>query len=323
MLLNNNHHSPAKGLTVHFSYVIVFFFILILFSGGHTIFAQSSNLSDYVVLAGDPSCAATSDCGAKIQNEVSISGGIVGSYTDVKVGKKSDITGELYSGETIELEHSVNIGSNCYAANLSGAPGNAITGDYSVFINGNIIGNGDIQIVSGTVVGSVTHPPANSYSGPSPAGGIQLTVPGFNSLPSFPQPTVIPPSGTTDITNTATITPGAYDLLKLTGGMTLTLSGTGDYVFDKIKTWGSFNKIIFDFQNNPGGEIKILVHNDVSLGATKIEVINGGSANRIYLETHDNSGTSAFKIKGGDFGNGESSTWLGTVYAPYQSIKLG
>ena len=284
---------------------------------------QSSQISSYVILGGDPSCVGSSGCGVMIQSNARVTGGTVGSYANLSVSKYGDVTGDLYSRESIELDNDVTIGNNCYAANSSGGSGNALTGDYSVSIGGDILGNGDIQILSGSVGGSITHPPGNSYSGPAPAGGINLNVPSFNNLPAYPTPTVIPPSGSTDITNTASITPGAYDLLRLTGGKTLTLSGTGDYIFDKIKTWGSFNKIIFDFQNNPGGVIRILVHNDVSLGATKVEVINGGSANRIYLETHDNSGGSAFNIKGGDFGNGESSTWLGTVYAPYQSIKVG
>ena len=111
--------------------------------------------------------------------------------------------------------------------------------------------------------------------------------------------------------------------MNLKGGKVITFAGPGDYVFDKINNWGTFNTIIFDFQNTSGGAIRILVHDDVNLGAMKVQMINGGDPSRIFLETHDNTQGKAFRVSGGNFGNGEYSTWLGTVYAPYESLMLG
>src|SRR5262249_12245362 len=135
----------------------------------------------------------------------------------------------------------------------------------SAVLKDSVVAKGNITIKAGTVK-QVFLPTTATYSGPTP------TLPPVNKvaiaslkLPVFPSmPTTIPIDhvGTTNITSTATIVPGYYGNLALAGGQTITLSGTGTYVFNSIKNSGSSNNtFVFDFQNVTGNFI-ILVKGD-------------------------------------------------------------
>lgn len=322
MPLNNYRNSPGSGLKVHIARIAVSILFLISFLESQTVIAQSSNLSDYVILAGDPTCSG-SNCGLDMASDISIDNGIAGSYNNIEVENDLSHGGAIFSLQSLEFLRNIQITGNLYVANSNGALGNVlISGNNSAF-GGNILVDGDIHIDNGSIAGQVTRPAGSSYSGPIPAGGEQISTPSFSNLPAFPAITNIPPSGTQDIRSTQSITPGSYDLMRLRDGKTVTFSGTGDYIFEKIYNSGSYNTFIIDFQNDPNGVIRILVHDDVNLGEMKVQLINGADPSRIYLETHDNTNGRAFRINGADFGNGEHSTWYGTVYAPFESMIIG
>lgn len=296
-------------------------FLFALIAGGYLVNGQSTQITDYVILAGDPQC--TSDCDAEIESGSTIQSGLIGSYQDVIFENSISHGGGIYSNQILELGYGVSIQDRCYVANSGLIAGAVLQTQANADFGSDILANGDISISSGSVAGTVTHPAGTTYSGPAPAGGEVIANPTFNPLPAHLPVQSFAPAGNQDIKNSGSITPGSYDHMNLRGKMTLTLDGPGDYIFHKINNWGSYNTIIFDFHNDPNGVIRILVHDDVSLGAMKVELINGGDPSRIYLETHDNTNGRAFRLGGANFGNGEFSTWVGTVYAPYESILLG
>ncbi|NNM15797.1 MAG: hypothetical protein HKO56_03985, partial [Bacteroidia bacterium] len=101
----------------------------------------------------------------------------------------------------------------------------------------------------------------------------------------------------------------------------------GTYIFNSIQYSGS-NRFRFDFQNSATGVFLIYVHGDVDLNKSKVLILNGGDASRIYAETHGTgasspSGTVAWNIANGSSGNQNRSKWSGTIYAPYAAIKIG
>ena len=66
-------------------------------------------------------------------------------------------------------------------------------------------------------------------------------------------------TNTSIITNSTILTPGAWGNIALGGSKTLTLQGTGTYVFKSIKNSGTTNKFVFDFQNSTTGIFKIFI----------------------------------------------------------------
>ncbi|MFM2135144.1 MAG: hypothetical protein RL021_544, partial [Bacteroidota bacterium] len=177
-----------------------------------------------------------------------------------------------------------------------------------------------------TVTGTVTQPSGATYSGPVPAGGRIIGTPNLPVLPVFPAEITFPASGSTAITNNTTITPGNYGAMSLNGNKTINFNGPGVYVFQSIRNSGNANTFNFNFQNAGTGQFRIYVHGDVDLGKIVANLQNGGSAGRLYLETHgtgsaSSNGTYSFMIANGS--NGSSSKWLGTVYATRASICMG
>ena len=307
---------PASSLKLSLTGLI---FILI---GLNVSFGQSSSISSYAILAGDPSCQNSTNCGVIINNNCAIDKGYIGSYHRLTLKDGNNHGGSLYARNQLIMYSDNTIGQNVWVGNTQGLTSDILEADNNNSFSGDIIANGNIDINSGSVVGSVLYPVGSNYSGPVPGGGEIQGNPSINPLPAYPPINVFPPAGTADITNSQTISPGSFDLLRLNGSKVLTFSGPGDYVFERINNFGFYNTFIFDFQNSQG-DIRILVHDDVNLGQMKIIFQNGGDPSRIYLETHDATNGRAFRISGGSIGNGEYSTWCGTVWAPYESILVG
>ena len=160
-----------------------------------------------------------------------------------------------------------------------------------------------------------------------PNGGIISGIPVIPVLPQMPAITTFPDAGTVNINSSKTITPGAYGDIALGNNKTITLSGTGIYIFKSIKNSGN-NSFVFDFKNNATGTIKIYVYGDVDLNKVNASTINGGDASRIYTETHGDGSSNAlgkfsWNINNGSSGNGSLSKWLGTVWAPFGGINIG
>jgi hypothetical protein len=105
---------------------------------------------------------------------------------------------------------------------------------------------------------------------------------------------------------------------------TLTLSGTGTYIFKSIKNQGS-NSIVFDFANNSSGTFKIYVEGDADLDKSTASLKNGGDASRIFAETHGTGRSSVNGTVAWNIANGSSNTtsWFGSVWAPFAAINIG
>ena len=288
--------------------------------------AQSSQIQDYVILAGSNTCTNAGSCGVSIGPNNTIYSGQIGSYNGIVTSSNLIYSGSFYANQLINLSGGNQISGSIYVANPDADTNTMLISGSSTSIGGNLLVNGNISINSGSVSGTVTHPAGSTYSGPVPNGGEVISTPVFNALPLYPIVQTFIAAGNGKISNTQTITPGAYGEIALNGGRTLTFSGPGVYTFSSIDNKGSFNTFNFDFKNQPG-EVRINVHNDVDLNKLQVIFTNGGDASRIFLETHGNgSSTSAgtsFKLNGGSTGASKDSEWKGTVWAPYGAIEVG
>ena len=282
---------------------------------------QQLPLSDFVMFSG-PNGPGTSLIGSSIV----INNGSVGAYKLVQTTGNATINSNIYSGDKIIITNSNVINGRIAAANSSLSIGTVLSVGSSTLITGNIDVNGNIVIGGGTVSGTVTLPVGNSYTGPVPAGDTVFGTPSIPTLPAMPAATVFPAAGSTNYTNSQTLSPGSYGNVIYSGNKTLTLNGPGVYVFNTIQWTGNSNKLVFNFQNSTSGRFFIYVHGNADFGKLAASVINGGSASRIYAETHgDGVGTSipgnSFIIANGSSGGG--SKWMGTVYATAAGINIG
>ncbi len=313
--------------------------IYILFIGSllsfNFLFAQQTKITDYVIFGGKLASGQTTPVspgyGVQIGSSCNIQGGTIGgtigSYNLVKstgsiILGTTAMPSNIFSGGAIQLAN-----SNVVTGRLSAASstGTVISVGSSANIAGNIDANGSIKISGGKVSGTVTHPAGTTYSGPVPAGGNVVGTPNLPTLPTMPAITVFPAAGTTNIASTQTITPGSYGNITMAGNQTLTLSGTGIYVFKSINITNS-NKFVFDFKSDLTGTIKIYVFGDADLHAASASIINGGDESRIYLETHGTGSTSPNGTESFDVDNpssGQVANWVGSVWAPYAAINIG
>ncbi|MEY4594061.1 MAG: hypothetical protein RIQ47_471, partial [Bacteroidota bacterium] len=293
--------------------------------------AQSPLITDFSIFGGQTNTTgvttpASPGLGVVLSSSTSVPSGLVGSYVLVQSTGNSTINGSIYSNGRVTLANSNVIGGRITAANTAGLTGSILSVGSSASISGNIDVNGNIVIGGGTVSGRVTQPTGFTYSGPVPAGGRTIGAPSLPVLPAFPAEISFPNFGTTNITGTTTISPGSYGAMTLGGSRTVTFSGPGVYVFRSIKNTGNSNTFSFNFQNTTSGNIQIYVHGDADLGKINSQLVNGGSANRIFLETHgtgstSTNGTYSFVIANGS--SGSVSRWLGTVYASRAAICMG
>jgi hypothetical protein len=115
--------------------------------------------------------------------------------------------------------------------------------------------------------------------------------------------------------------------MTLSGNQTITFSGPGTYVLNSITNSGNFNTFRFDFKNQPGNII-IYIHGNVNLFKLEVQIVGGGSARRIFAETHGTgtgnttTGIAAWKHTNGTSGS-KNSQWMGTVWAPFGTIAVG
>ncbi len=265
--------------------------------------------------------------GVEIGPNSNIQGGSVGSYTRIQSRGSLVQNANMYSGGSIQLSSHNTITGNISAANSNKITGTILSAGFDAKITGNVDANGNIVINgNGKVSGKVTHPAGTTYTGPLPGGGNITGTPALPVLPAMPAITNFPAFGSTNITASGTIIPGEYGDLALPGNKTLTLSGTGVYVFKSVRNSGSLNNLVFDFKNDPSGTIKIYIDGDADFYKVNAALVNGGSASRIYTEVHGNGSTcsdksTAFKITSNVLGT--ASKWLGTVWAPNGAINIG
>lgn len=296
--------------------------------------AQQLNIRDFVLFGGSGNCPVPNPvnpnfpgCGVQIGTSGTVNGGKIGSYKLVRTTGNAVINADLHSAGEIVLSNSNTINGNIYAGDQA-ATSNLILQAGSNFSVNNVFVNGSSSVSGGVINGFLIHPSGTTYTGPVPAGSEIIGNPTIPVMPNLPGVTNFPAAGTTNVTNTQTVQPFpvVYDALTLNGGKTVTFSGTGDYVFSRIKNTGNNNKFVFDFQNNPNGYIRVFVHGDVDLYKINAEIINGGSASRILMEVHGTGSTQggnySWMLTNGASGNNQS-VWYGTVWAPYGGINVG
>ncbi len=317
--------------------ISIFVLILSIFAC-NTLLAQQTKISDYVIFGGTNGQAgktapAAPGYGVTIGSPSTIQGGSIGSYQfirstgSVTFGTAANQT-NIYSGGTIALAGSNIVRGNIAASNSLGRSGTILSVGANANLGGNLDVNGNIIITNGVVSGVVTNPIGSTYQ----LGGITIAnIKGTPSLPLLPSIAIsnFPNAGTENITSTTNKSPGAYANLSLSGNNTLTLSGPGVYVFSSINTSGPNSNIVFDFKNTTSGNFLMYVYGDIKLNRTTFSMINGGSASRIYTETHGTGSTNAddrtaaFFMSNGSNGSGNQSGWLGAVWAPYAAIRVG
>jgi hypothetical protein len=297
--------------------------------------AQQLKITDFSLFGGNGNCPggpgqyrpSSPGCGVIIGTGAKINGGSIGSYSYVQTNSGVNISGNIYSGGSINLASLDTVSGRMTAANSSSAKGKIFQADFGSRFLGNIDVNGNIFMVGGVVSGRVTHPVGTTYTGPAPAGGNVIGLAPLPILPVMPAITNFPAAGNVNINATKTIVPGSYGDISLNGGQTITFSGPGIYVFKSIKNSGlQINTFNFDFKNS-GGTIKIYVYGDVDVNILNENFLNGGDASRIFLETHGSGsscsfGNYAFTITN-YFTQGRTSQWFGTVWAPYSGINIG
>lgn len=292
--------------------------------------AQQLKITDFVLFGGqnDLSHKCTNPpypgYSVSLASSVSITNGRIGSYKLITSTGNSNLNSSLNSGGTINLANSNKVSGSITAQNQYHATGSILKMGSNAYAGDNIDVNGNIYIGSGAVAGNVTHPLGTIYSGPKPGGNEFKKTPNLPTLPQLPSVTNFSSTGTIDVTYTKTITPGSYRYMKLTGNQTVTFSGPGDYYFKSIHNKNS-NNLQFDFKGKATGNIRIFVQDDVDLCKATSSLKNGGSASRIFLEVHGTGSTNSIKSFSFIIANGSSnsSSWLGTVWAPYAAINIG
>ncbi len=293
--------------------------------------AQTLQITDFSVFGGDGSCPngagqaapGSPGCAVVIASSGNITGGKVGSYNLVQTSSSTTIAGGIHSGRIVTLGNSNTISGGITVANSSNSTATVLSVGSSVNVSGNIEVNGKTVISGGTISGYVRHPASGTYSGPVPAGGNITGTPVLPTLPVMPAITVFPAYGSTNVTGTTTISPGAYkDLSISANNRTVTFNGPGVYIFKSIKLSSNNTTFKYNFLNSATGTIKIYVHGDVDVNKCTIAYQNGGSPSRIFMEIHGNGNScsptpSAFTIANG------SAKWDGTIWAPYGRINIG
>lgn len=294
------------------------------------LFAQVTNLSDYVMLAGSGGAGTTAPgalgYGIIMNGGTNISGGYLGANSMIKTTSSASINANIFSNGLVNLSSSSIVSGRITAANIGGLSGNILTTGTGVQLTGNIDVNGNIFVGGGAVSGNVTHPLGTTYTGPTPGANITDT-PIFPTIPSLPAITVFPTVGTTNITNTSTLSPGSYGNLTLSGTKTITFNGPGVYVFNSVNLTQK-NSFVFNFQNSATGVIKIYVYGDMKLDKIATSLLNGGSASRIFYESHGNglsspTGKDAIVISNAPAVVGGYTPFHGTVWAPYAAVSIG
>ncbi|HCT21908.1 MAG TPA: hypothetical protein DIW54_00620, partial [Chitinophagaceae bacterium] len=256
--------------------------------------------------------------------------GSIGSRETISLKKGSSITANIFGRSSIDLDKELSINGNITANNYQNNKSDILKGDKSVSITGNLLINGNIKLSSSgsSINGSVKQSTGTTYSGPTPTGGISrsnLVLPIFPTLPVINQYE----AGSGSINSSITLSPGNYGTVTLNSGQTLTLNGTGTYVFKSIISKGSGRvNIVYNFNNSPTGHIRIFVTDRIQLKNINASVINGGSAKRIFTEVHSNktSNSDEDDEENAFFLSNETSNigtiWLGTVWVPYGKIKI-
>jgi hypothetical protein len=300
---------------------------VLLICGKQVVTAQNLKLTDFAIWGGgalpNPYNSAQ---GVFIKNNANIQGNI-GSNHLIDVKNNFTLKGNIYSGNSVGFGNGATITGDVFANRMGTSVSPTISGGNNGTITGNLTANGKISLSSGKITGKVAVPaPANTnYTGPAPTGGVVTTF----TLPTMPiMPNNTPfdnQVGTTNITNTQTISPGIFGKLTLSGSKTLTFNGPGNYIFNEVDNGATTNKIVFDFKNTSTGTINIFIIKDARWGLVSVSTVNGNFPSRIFTEVHGNGSTfggNSFDLQGPNSLGAGSNVWLGNVWAPNGGISI-
>lgn len=297
--------------------------------------AQQGSWKNYLLLSGNGGPGTTNPgalgYGVVVSSSGSgctMSGGIVGAYSMVRSSGVTNFNTNIHSRGQVMLGNLNTVTGRISAANVSNLGGTIFSAGLLSQLSGKIDVKGNIVVSSGTVSNTVTHPVGTTYSGPAPMANVTAT-PTLQVVPALPSVTPFPAAGVVNITNSMTLNPGSYGTMSFTG-KTITFNGPGTYVFSAINLT-NINTFNFDFQNTPNtsnGIFRIYVHGNVNLAKIYTNLLNGGSASRIYLETHGNgigspTGKDAFIIGNSTTIPSGNGRFYGTVWAPYAAASIG
>lgn len=312
-----------------------FLFLFICVGLAQSIHAQQGAWKDYVLLSGNGGTGTTNpgSLGYGVVFSSSgtgsaVNGGIVGAYSMIKTTGANNFNTSLYSRGQISLGNLNTVTGRISAANLSNLSGTIFSSGLLSQLSGKIDVKGNIVVSSGTVSNTVTHPVGTTYSGPAPGANVTAN-PTLQTIPSLPAVTPFPAAGVVNITNSMTLNPGSYGSMSFTG-KTITFNGPGTYVFSAINLT-NINTFNFDFQNKPNnanGIFRIYVHGNANLAKIYTNLVNGGSASRIFFESHGNgigSPTGKDAVTIGNLSTIPSGTgrFYGTIWAPYAAVNIG
>src|SRR6476660_5117587 len=251
--------------------------------------AQNLKVTDFVVYTNDAPSVSGTSTNVTISSSTTINGGFIGSSRLVTSTGNSNIKSSIFSDGIIQLSNGNTVTGKIAAKNSLNLTGNTLTVGSNALLQGDIDVRGNIFVSGGKVSGIVTHPNGTTYSGPKPKQEVKGT-PSIPVLPQLPVITTFPAATNDDVTTNRTLDPDkSYGNMALGGGKTVTLNGPGVYTFKSIKNV-SGNNIIFDFKGQQGNII-IYVHGDVNVSKLSATIKGGGSAAKIYCETHGTGST--------------------------------
>ena len=308
----------------NYAWIRLIILLVVSLSTGQLI-AQNLKVTDFVIYTTDAPSLSGTNTNVTISSSTTINGGFIGSSRLVTSTGNSNIKAGIFSDGIIQLSNGNTVAGKIAANNILNQSGNALTVGSNASLQGDIDVRGNILVSGGKVLGTVTHPDGTTYSGPKPKKEVKGT-PNIPVLPQLPVITTFPAATNDNVTTTRTLDPDkSYGSMMLNGGKTVTLAGPGVYTFKSIKNV-SGNNLVFDFQGKQGNII-IYVHGDVDISKLSSTVKGGGSAARIYCETHGTGSTNidntvAWNVDNGSSGSG-TSRWFGTVYAPYGGVSIG
>jgi len=259
--------------------------------------------------------------------------GNIGSNTDVWVNaSETQILGSMYSGNTLRLRSPGTVGSDGNPSTFSLEPplGNTPATYDPLYVE--VIANGAADIENGTQIWGTFD--AGSLTGGTPTVSGTSSVPGTNTFGAVTMQTASTFSANTDhidclpncggaTPDEQVITAGTYGDLIAGQGITLTLEGGTDFVFNKIDTSGT-TTLNIDLSN---GAVNIKSVGDISFGQdAQIFVKECSTCGYVRLDTVPHLADQInwetkqeFILGGGDaaafstiFGGNVFSSWLGT-----------
>lgn len=204
--------------------------------------------------------------------------------------------------------------------------------DYNTLTGYGIIGSSGFTYGNNSSINTNVITGTNGTT-PTPTGVVTTVHPTF---PPF-TPTTFPATGSTNITNQTTITPGSYGTIKIDQNNLLTAFSAGTYyikelILSKNNTTAQLapgdyyiEKLTMDNKSyitiSPSGPVRIFIKTSFQ-GGNEVGINAGGNVENLILYLYS---AVQMQIGNGDQGNQQSLTFNGIIYSPFAntSIEMG